>query len=275
MINQFKSPRDKIIILINFVYILNKMINDNNKKKPSGADEVFPIVVYAILKSGIKKLKSNMKYIKTFRHYTRLESIEEYYFTTITSAIEFIENIKIDHLAYIEKNEFQSLCESIDKKIIKKTLLKSEKKNFIKFLLNFLLKYLLLYIYFFIFYLSNFSLGNQHEISLLNFLYSSRIQETDPIELIEINQNINLNTDSVISKHLIIESFENNLKNFNPIFSVDLDKLYKEYFTGDFIEFNVFKLEKMFNDFKLLLILINNYKKKAKFISIDTEENLR
>ena len=46
MINQFKSPRDKIIILINFVYILNSMINENSKNKPSGADEVFPIIVY-------------------------------------------------------------------------------------------------------------------------------------------------------------------------------------------------------------------------------------
>jgi hypothetical protein len=129
MINQFKSPRDKIIIIINFVYILNKMINDNNKKKPSGADEVFPIIVYAILKSEIRKLKSNMKYIKIFRHQTRLESIEEYYFTTISSAIEFIENIKIDHLSHIEKNEFQSLCENNEKKIIKKNLLRSKKYN--------------------------------------------------------------------------------------------------------------------------------------------------
>ena len=85
MINQFKSPRDKVIILINFVYILNTMINENSKKKHSGADEVFPIIVYAILKSGIRKLKSNMRYIKIFRHFTRLESVEEYYFTTLSS----------------------------------------------------------------------------------------------------------------------------------------------------------------------------------------------
>jgi hypothetical protein len=109
--------------------------------------------------------------------------------------------------------------------------------------------------------------GNQYEISLLNFLYSSKIEEKDPIELIDINQNINLNTGSVISKHLINESYETNLKNSNPIFCIDLDKLYKEYFNGDFNEFNISKLEKLFNDFRLLLILINNYKKKAKSIS--------
>lgn len=118
MINQFKTPRDKVIILINFVYILNTMINENSKKKkPSGADEVFPIVVYAILKSGIRKLKSNMKYIKNFRHFSRLESAEEYYFTTISSAIEFIEKLKLEHLAHIDHNEFIKSCNEQEKKI--------------------------------------------------------------------------------------------------------------------------------------------------------------
>lgn len=123
MINQFKTPKDKVIILINFVYILNTMINENSlKKKPSGADEVFPIVVYAILKSGVCKLKSNMKYIKSFRHYSRLESAEEYYFTTISSAIEFIEKLKLEHLAYIDHNEFLMLCDEQDKKIDQESL---------------------------------------------------------------------------------------------------------------------------------------------------------
>lgn len=57
-----------------------------------GADEVFPLVVYAISKGNIRKLKSNMVFIKEFRHHTRLESTEEYYFTTIDSAINFIQN---------------------------------------------------------------------------------------------------------------------------------------------------------------------------------------
>jgi hypothetical protein len=98
------------------------MINENSKKKHSGADEVFPIIVYAILKSGIKKLKSNMKFIKNFRHFTRLESVEEYYFTTISSAIEFIEKMQIDHLAHIKENEFKIHCEEQEKKINKNSI---------------------------------------------------------------------------------------------------------------------------------------------------------
>ena len=130
MINQFKCPRDKVIILINFVYILNTMINENSKKKPSGADEVFPIIVYAILKSGIRKLKSNMKFIKNFRHYTRLESVEEYYFTTISSAIEFIENMQVDHLAHIDEYEFKKLCDDHEKKMTKDSIKSNLRSKF-------------------------------------------------------------------------------------------------------------------------------------------------
>jgi hypothetical protein len=104
----------------------------------------------------------------------------------------------------------------------------------------------------------------------LNILYSNKLQipeiKTKPIELIDIDNDIKMNSDSVISKNYINESFENSIKIANPIFSIDLDKLYKEYFTGDFREFNILKLEKMFNDFKILVILINNYKKKAELV---------
>lgn len=132
MINQFKTPRDKVIILINFVYILNTMINENSKKKHSGADEVFPIIVYAILKSGIRKLKSNLRYIKIFRHFTRLESVEEYYFTTISSAIEFIEKMQKDHLAQIDEHEFKILCNEQENKINRNSI-KSNLKSKLNF----------------------------------------------------------------------------------------------------------------------------------------------
>ena len=72
---------------------------------------------------------------------------------------------------------------------------------------------------------------------------------------------------------MLNESFANTSKIANPIFSIDLDKLYKEYFNGEFNEFNILKLEKMFNDFKIIIILINNYKKRVK--NITDEENMK
>ena len=75
-----------------------------------------------------------MKYIKSFRHNTRLESAEEYYFTTISSAIEFIEKLKYEDLSQIEKNEFLKLCGD-QEKLIDESLIKPhlKSKNFFYF----------------------------------------------------------------------------------------------------------------------------------------------
>lgn len=71
-----------------------------------------------------------------------------------------------------------------------------------------------------------------------------------------------MNTDSVINKNLLNENYLSLSKISNPIFSIDLEKLYKEYFNGEFNEFNILKLEKMFNDFKIIVILIESFKHK-------------
>jgi hypothetical protein len=46
----------------------------------------------------------------------------------------------------------------------------------------------------------------------------------------------------------------------NGLLKVDLEKLYKEYFNNEFKDLTPLKLEKCFNDFRILLRLIQNYK---------------
>jgi hypothetical protein len=141
MINQYKPPKDKGVILINFCNILTSMITENANKsqtKIAGADEVFPMVVYVILKGNIRKLKSNLRYIQLFRHETRLESQEEYYFTTINSALEFIENSNYNKLNIKEIDFNMSLDESDKKELERmKTPIPLPKSKFLIFLTNF------------------------------------------------------------------------------------------------------------------------------------------
>ena len=105
MINQYKCPKDKILTIINFCNIITTMLinnskfkNENDEKtKYAGADDVMPIVVYAILKGNIPKLKSNINYVKLFRHHTMFDSNKEEYFTTVLdSGISFIEKLTYD-----------------------------------------------------------------------------------------------------------------------------------------------------------------------------------
>ena len=74
----------------------------------------------------------------------------------------------------------------------------------------------------------------------------------EDIELTDFKQNIGINSDSFINKSLI--------NNYSGLLMIDLNKLYKEYFNFDFEDFSFFKMEKLFNDFKIVLRLIDLFK---------------
>jgi hypothetical protein len=118
MINQYKAPKDKVTQIQNFCIILNHMVMQK-AGKTVGAEEVFPLIIYAVVKGNIRKLKSNMNYIQYFRHRTRLESAEDYYFTALSSAIEFIETLQVSKLD-INENEFNNLYKMSEIKEAKK-----------------------------------------------------------------------------------------------------------------------------------------------------------
>ena len=103
-------------------------------------------------------------------------------------------------------------------------------------------------------------LGNSDENFLLYHLSNStelKQEDRSYIELSDFNHGISLNTDSTISKNLLSSS-----PSSSPgLLSVDLEKLYKEYFNNsEFKDLSVNKLEKMTNDFKIFLRLIESFK---------------
>lgn len=223
----------------------------NRGSNIAGADEVFPLVVYAILKGNVRKLKSNMTYIQHYRHKTRLESAEEYYFINITSALEFIEILSHKKLN-IKESDFHTFCDESDKMELERmrTPLSPYKSIINKLTL----------------------IGNNEENYLIYYLTSANKQDENKknyIELTDFNHSVLMNTESTISKSLLYKHEVN-------VMHIDLERLYKEYFNIDFAEFSIYKLEKMFNDFKIVLRLIeifrnNYYKTKSNMKSI--EEN--
>ena len=103
-------------------------------------------------------------------------------------------------------------------------------------------------------------LGNSDENFLLYHLSNStelKQEDRSYIELSDFNHGISLNTDSTISKNLLSSS----LSSCPGLLSVDLEKLYKEYFNNsEFKDLSVNKLEKITNDFKIFLRLIESFK---------------
>ena len=96
----------------------NNTEKNNNNLSAAGADEVLPIVVYALLQGNIKKLKSNINYIRLFRHHSRFDSNKEEYFTTVLeSGVEFIDKLNVNTDLKIEKEEFSKLIRESENKM--------------------------------------------------------------------------------------------------------------------------------------------------------------
>jgi hypothetical protein len=80
-----------------------------------------------------------------------------------------------------------------------------------------------------------------------------KIDDSNLIELSEFSNQINLNTDTTISKSI--------LKEKQGLLKVDLEKLYRDYFSDlNFKDFTISKIERMYNDFKIFLRLIESFK---------------
>lgn len=85
------------------------MLKETNKDDiAEGADMFFPTIIYCLLKGCPKDIKAHVDFIKLYRHHELLESEEDYFLTTMTSAIDFISNMIGDDLN-IEKSEFKDL----------------------------------------------------------------------------------------------------------------------------------------------------------------------
>jgi hypothetical protein len=237
MINQYKCPKDKILTIINFCNIITTMLmnhsknkneKDKNNKTFAGADDVMPIVVYAIIKGNIPKIKSNINYIKLFRHHTMFDSNKEEYFTTVLdSGISFIEKLSYDsNDIKINKEEIEFILKNKKEKelIIPKQNSKNIDENFL------------------IYYLTD----NEENSSSKKITSNNN----DNIELTNlINKNLNTITESTIDKSLLKEKY--------PINKIDFKKLYSEYFSKELKDLSIYQLEKMTNDFKILMFLIS------------------
>lgn len=109
-INQYKSPRDKIICILNSSKVIFGFIRQN-KVAEENADSFVPLLIYVLLNSKAKNLYSNLKYIERFRNEEFLVGETSYYVSTLEIACNFIIGLNRDQLT-IEDEEFN---ENIDK----------------------------------------------------------------------------------------------------------------------------------------------------------------
>lgn len=104
-INKFKSPRDKIICILNCCKVIYGLLK-HSKESTHGADSFIPLLIYIVLKSDTKHLISNIRYIERFRYADLNKGEELYYLSSLQGAITFIETMNIESLNVEDKDDF-------------------------------------------------------------------------------------------------------------------------------------------------------------------------
>ena len=100
-INDFKSPRDKMVCIMNCCKVIYDMLNSvtsDENRDAAGADDFFPALLYAMIRGNVPRIYSNAQYIRKYRHPSKLMTETGYYFTHFESAVRFIQ--ESDHTRF-------------------------------------------------------------------------------------------------------------------------------------------------------------------------------
>lgn len=108
-VHQYRTPKDKMTVLINFVTVIMKSVG----KKESN-NEYIPFIVYYLIRTEPMMLKSTLRFIKQFRSSQHF-AVEKPFYHLVAASVAFIE--KIGHSDFrITLEEFESrysLCEKL------------------------------------------------------------------------------------------------------------------------------------------------------------------
>jgi hypothetical protein len=88
-------------------------------KSAQSADDFVPLLIYVVLRANPEHLVSNVQYIIRFRNPDKLGGEAGYYLSSLSGAIQFIENLDRNSLTCTEE-EFEQSVEAAVKKIAEK-----------------------------------------------------------------------------------------------------------------------------------------------------------
>merc|ERR1711974_405902 len=100
-----KSPRDKMVCILNSCRVIGNVLQKNSDGG-SGADDFLPLLIWCLMRANPVALHSNVEYISYFRHPSRMQGEEGYFFMTFHSAVTFIRQITYESLLITEE-EFE------------------------------------------------------------------------------------------------------------------------------------------------------------------------
>jgi len=91
-IKGYRAPRDKVICVLNCCKVIFGLLK-NSKSSDLSADAFVPLLIYVVLQANPDNLVSNLQYILRFRNQDKLGGEAGYYLSSLSAAIQFIENL--------------------------------------------------------------------------------------------------------------------------------------------------------------------------------------
>lgn len=109
-VDYYKSPKDKLVMIVNACKLVNGMVWENSKNKdvPTGADDFLPVLIFTTIKACPERPASNLNFIRELRSNELLKGFSDYYLTAYESVLDFIERLDISRQK-ITKEEHENL----------------------------------------------------------------------------------------------------------------------------------------------------------------------
>lgn len=114
-LGKHRAPKDKVMLVVNASRLIERRLNKlsrlhaDTSRRHIGADEYFPVLVYAILQANPPQLLSTVTFISRFRSPEALRSLEGCYFTHFRAAVTFLESFEDDTAAEDVQRQLKDL----------------------------------------------------------------------------------------------------------------------------------------------------------------------
>ncbi|KIW67139.1 hypothetical protein PV04_06411 [Phialophora macrospora] len=109
-IKGYRAPRDKVICVLNCCKVIFGLLK-NAKSSDTSADSFVPLLIYVVLQANPENMVSNVQYILRFRNQDKLVGEAGYYLSSLSGAIQFIENLDRTTLT-VSDEEFERNVEN-------------------------------------------------------------------------------------------------------------------------------------------------------------------
>ena len=93
-IDSYRAPRDKLQCILNAFRVIRHALDTAIGPSAWGADQLLPVCIYTIIRSNPPSLNSNVHFIASYRHPSRLRGEDEYLLMQMNMAIRDIIDIE-------------------------------------------------------------------------------------------------------------------------------------------------------------------------------------